>query len=253
LIESELFGHEKGSFTGASARKIGRFELADGATIFLDEIGELPLELQAKLLRIVQEGEFERLGGTKTIKVNVRILAATNRNLKAEVDKGMFREDLWYRLNVFPITVPPLRRRMEDVPQLVEHFVNALAKKVGKNITAISSATSKKLQSYSWPGNVRELANVIERAVINTQGSVLLIADQFEPASEELSTSTRTLEEVEKEYIIRILNEASWKIEGPNGAAKRLGLNPSTLRTRMVKFGIQKSIRATAGNSAALN
>jgi chemotaxis protein methyltransferase CheR len=253
LIESELFGHEKGSFTGALARKIGRFELADGATIFLDEIGELPLELQAKLLRIVQEGEFERLGGTKTIKVNVRILAATNRNLKAEVDKGMFREDLWYRLNVFPITVPPLRRRKEDVPQLVEHFVNALAKKVGKNITAISSATSKKLQNYSWPGNVRELANIIERAVINTQGSVLLIADQFEPATEELSTSTRTLEEVEKEYIIRILNEASWKIEGPNGAAKRLGLNPSTLRTRMVKFGIQKSIRATAGNSAALN
>ena len=251
LIESELFGHEKGSFTGATARKIGRFELADGGTIFLDEIGELPLELQSKLLRIVQEGEFERLGGTRTINVDVRILAATNRNLKAEVEKGTFREDLWYRLNVFPITVPPLRQRREDVPQLVGHFVNALSKKVGKNITAISAATSKKLQSYSWPGNVRELANVIERAVINAQGPVLHIADQFEATPEELSTSTRTLEEVEKEYIIRILDESSWKIEGPNGAAKRLGLNPSTLRTRMVKLGIQKSIRAIAGNSIA--
>lgn len=251
LIESELFGHEKGSFTGASARRIGRFELADGATIFLDEIGELPLELQAKLLRVVQEGEIERLGSTKTIKVNVRILAATNRNLKVEVEKGNFREDLWYRLNVFPITVPPLRQRKEDVPQLVEHFVGALSKKVGKNITAISASTSKKLQSYSWPGNVRELANVIERAVINAQSHVLHIADQFEPAPEELSASARTLEEVEKEYIIRILDEASWKIEGPNGAAKRLGLNPSTLRTRMVKLGIQKSIRATAGNTGA--
>jgi PAS domain S-box-containing protein len=253
LIESELFGHEKGSFTGASARKIGRFELADGGTIFLDEIGELPLELQSKLLRIVQEGEFERLGGTKTIKIDVRILAATNRNLKAEVEKGTFREDLWYRLNVFPITVPPLRQRREDVPQLVEHFVNALSKKVGKNITAISATTLKKLQSYSWPGNVRELANVIERAVINAQGPVLHIADQFEAAPEELSTSTRTLEEVEKEYIIRILDESSWRIEGPNGAAKRLGLNPSTLRTRMVKLGIQKSVRAIAGNPVASN
>jgi len=249
LIESELFGHEKGSFTGASARKIGRFELADGATIFLDEIGELPLELQAKLLRIVQEGEFERLGSTKTLKVNVRILAATNRNLKAEVEKGTFREDLWYRLNVFPITVPPLRQRREDVSQLVEHFVSTLSKKVGKNITAISSATSKKLQSYSWPGNVRELANVIERAVINAQSSVLHIADQFEPAPEASSISTSTLEEVEREYIIRILDETLWKIEGSNGAAKRLGLHPSTLRTRMVKLGIQKSIRAVAGNS----
>jgi transcriptional regulator with GAF, ATPase, and Fis domain len=152
---------------------------------------------------------------------------------------------------VFPITVPPLRQRREDVPQLIEHFVNALSKKVGKNINAISAATSQKLQSYSWPGNVRELANVIERAVINAQGPVLHIADQFEAAPEELSTSTRTLEEVEKEYIIRILNESSWKIEGPNGAAKRLGLNPSTLRTRMVKLGIQKTIRAIAGNPAA--
>ncbi len=253
LIESELFGHEKGSFTGASARKIGRFELADGATIFLDEIGELPLELQAKLLRVVQEGELERLGSTKTIKVDVRILAATNRNLKAEVENGNFREDLWYRLNVFPITVPPLRQRREDVPQLVEHFVSTLSKKLGKNITAISSATAKKLQSYSWPGNVRELANVIERAVINAQSSVLHIADQFEPAPENLPTSTRTLEEVEKEYIIHVLDETSWKIEGQNGAAKCLGLNPSTLRTRMVKLGIQKSIRASAANPASSN
>jgi PAS domain S-box-containing protein len=251
LIESELFGHEKGAFTGASARKIGRFELADGATIFLDEIGELPLELQAKLLRVVQEGEFERLGSTKTIKVDVRILAATNRNLKVETEKGTFREDLWYRLNVFPITVPPLRHRSEDVPKLVEHFVSALSKKVGKNINAVSATTSKKLQNYSWPGNVRELANVIERAVITAQGPVLQIADQLESAPEESTTSTRTLEEVEKEYIVNILDAVSWKIEGPNGAAKRLGLNPSTLRTRMAKLGIQRSLRAIAGNSHA--
>lgn len=253
LIESELFGHEKGSFTGASARKIGRFELADGATLFLDEIGELPLDLQVKLLRVVQEGEFERLGSTKTIKVDVRILAATNRNLKVEVEKGAFREDLWYRLNVFPITVPPLRQRSQDIPQLAEHFVSVLSKKGGKNIHAISSASAKKLQSYSWPGNVRELANVIERAMINSQGPVLHIADQLESATAESSTSTRTLDEVEKEHILRTLDEVSWKIEGPNGAAKRLGLNPSTLRTRMVKLGIQKSIRATAGNSHATN
>jgi formate hydrogenlyase transcriptional activator len=154
LIESELFGHEKGSFTGASARKIGRFELADGATIFLDEIGELPLELQSKLLRVIQEGELERLGSAKTIKVDVRLIAATNRNLKEEVEKGTFREDLWYRLNVFPITLPPLRQRKEDIPLMVEHFARVFSKKLGKNITSISSATMKKFQEHSWPGNI---------------------------------------------------------------------------------------------------
>jgi PAS domain S-box-containing protein len=250
LIESELFGHEKGSFTGASARKIGRFELADGATIFLDEIGELPLELQAKLLRVVQEGEFERLGSTKTIKVDARILAATNRDLKAEVEKGNFREDLWYRLNVFPISVPPLRQRKEDVPQLVEHFVSTLCKKAGKNITEISAATSRKLQNYRWPGNVRELANVIERSVINTQGSVLQIFEQFDQVPDGLSTSIKTLEEMERDYIGLILDECGWRIEGPDGAATRLGLNPSTLRTRMVKLGIQRRVRAIGYGTA---
>jgi PAS domain S-box-containing protein len=250
LIESELFGHEKGSFTGASARKIGRFELADGATLFLDEIGELPLELQSKLLRVIQEGEFERLGSSRTIKVDVRIIAATNRNMKTEIEKGAFREDLWYRLNVFPITVPPLRQRKEDIPPMVEHLVSGLSKKLGKRITSISSATLQKLQDYSWPGNVRELANVIERGVINAQGPVLHIADQFEqPPSQNVPGASRTLDEIEKEYIMRILEDTAWRIEGPNGAARILGLNPSTLRTRMVKLGIQKSKHTAAGGN----
>jgi formate hydrogenlyase transcriptional activator len=247
LIESELFGHEKGSFTGASARKIGRFELADGATLFLDEIGELPLDLQSKLLRVIQEGEFERLGSSKTISVDVRIIAATNRNMKTEIEKGAFREDLWYRLNVFPITVPPLRQRKDDIPPMVEHFVSSFSRKVGKDITAVSSATLKKLQDYSWPGNVRELANVIERGVINAQGPVLHIADRFEQASAaQLPGASKTLDEIEKEYITRILDDTAWRIEGPNGAARILGLNPSTLRTRMVKLGIQKNLSTTS-------
>ncbi len=241
LIESELFGHEKGSFTGALTRKIGRFELAHGATIFLDEIGELPLELQVKLLRVIQEGEFERLGSSKTLKADVRIIAATNRKLEQEVQKGLFREDLWYRLNVFPITVPPLRQRREDVPLLVEHYVRRLSKKLGKEITSIPPATLNTLCDYSWPGNVRELANVVERAVINTQGEVLRIVDHFEAIqAEELELSKKTLEETEREYITDILSDTSWRIEGPNGAARILGLNPSTLRTRMAKMGIQK-------------
>lgn len=247
LIESELFGHEKGSFTGASTRKLGRFELADGATLFLDEIGELPLDLQSKLLRVVQEGEFERLGGTRTVKVDVRIIAATNRNMKKEVELGNFREDLWYRLNVFPITVPPLRRRRGDIPPMVEHFVTSFSRKVGKEITAVSSATLKKLQEYSWPGNVRELANVIERGVINAQGPVLHIEDRFEQTPDpQLDVASRTLNELEKEYISRILDDTGWRIEGPSGAAKILGLHPSTLRTKMAKLGIQKSLQTTA-------
>jgi transcriptional regulator with GAF, ATPase, and Fis domain len=252
LIESELFGHEKGAFTGASARKLGRFELADGATLFLDEIGELPLELQVKLLRVIEESEFERLGSSRTVKVDVRIIAATNRNIKAEVAKGTFREDLWYRLNVFPITIPPLRQRREDIPAMIEHFVSGLSRKLGKPINSISSDTLKKLTDYSWPGNVRELANVVERAVINAQGTVLRIVDQFEqPKAEELTDSGRTLEQVEREYIIRVLDDNGWRIEGPNGAAKVLGLNPSTLRTRMVKLGIQKSIGTALGAQGA--
>ena len=242
LIESELFGHEKGSFTGASARKIGRFELASGATIFLDEIGELPLELQVKLLRVIQEGEFERLGSSKTIKVDARIIAATNRNLQTDIQNGLFREDLWYRLNVFPITVPPLKQRREDVPLLIEHFVSRFSKKLGKEITSVSPATMKAMRDYHWPGNIRELANVIERAVINAQGKVLRVADHFGAfPAEELSTSRKTLEEMERGYITGVLDDTGWRIEGPNGAAKILGLNPSTLRTRMAKLGIQKS------------
>lgn len=244
LIESELFGHEKGAFTGAVGRKQGRFELANGGTIFLDEIGELPPELQVKLLRVIQESEFERIGGSKTIKVDVRIIAATNRNLKNEVEEGTFREDLWYRLNVYPITMPPLRQRKEDIPLLVEHFVSTYAKKSGKSISSLSPRAMQSLQAHSWPGNVRELANVIERAVIHTPGSVLQIVDHFEQVAPDTLPSTQTLEEVERDYIIRTLENTGWRIEGPFGAAKILGLNPSTLRTRMAKLGIQRR-RAT--------
>jgi PAS domain S-box-containing protein len=248
LIESELFGHEKGAFTGALIRKIGRFELAAGATIFLDEIGELPPELQVKLLRVIQEGEFERLGGTRTIKVDVRIIAATNRNLRDEVQKGRFREDLWYRLHVFPITTPPLRQRVEDIPMLVEHFVSAFSKKMGKTITSVAPATLHALSAYSWPGNVRELANVIERAVINVSGSVLYISNISETVqAEEELPSKKTLEEMEREYMITVLDNTGWKIEGPLGAARILGLHPSTLRTRMSKLKIHKPQTGFAG------
>jgi PAS domain S-box-containing protein len=242
LIESELFGHEKGAFTGATARQLGRFEMASGGTIFLDEIGDLPLELQGKLLRVLQEGEFERLGSGKTIKVNVRVIAATNRNLPGEVQKGVFREDLWYRLNVFPLTVPPLRERTEDIPLLVEAFARKFSKELGKPIKAISPAALKALQDYSWPGNIRELANVIERAIINTEGEILRLADQLNrPRATEIPPLQQTLIELERQYILRILEETGWRIEGPKGAARILGLNPSTLRTRMAKLGIQKS------------
>ena len=243
LIESELFGHEKGAFTGAVSRKPGRFELANGGTLFLDEIGEMPLELQPKLLRVLQDGEFERLGSSQTVKVDVRVIAATNRNLYVDVQKGLFREDLWFRLNVFPITVPPLRQRKEDIPLLVNYFVNQYVKKIGKRIESIATGTMKALTLYSWPGNVRELANVIERAVINSQGTVLQLADKLEPlVSESLSSANgRTLAEMEREIILKRLEETGWKIEGPNGAAQSLGLYPSTLRNRMSKLGILKS------------
>jgi PAS domain S-box-containing protein len=247
LIESELFGHEKGAFTGATARKIGRFELADGATIFLDEIAELPMELQVKLLRVIQEGEFERLGSSKTIKVAVRIIAATNRNLNKAVSEGRFREDLWYRLNVFPITVPPLRQRREDIPLLVEHFFRRFSKSMGKTMRSVSPTTLKILHDYSWPGNIRELANTIERAVINARGPVLEITDNLETVEgEQLRSVTKTLEEMERDYIIRILEARTWRIDGRNGAARILGMNPSTLRTRMSKLGIQKPLSRSA-------
>jgi formate hydrogenlyase transcriptional activator len=242
LIESELFGHEKGAFTGASARKLGRFELANGGTLFLDEIGEMPLELQPKLLRVLQEGEFERLGSSQTVKVDVRVIAATNRKLNEDVQTGMFREDLWFRLNVFPVTLPPLRQRKEDIPLLVKYFVNQYVKKIGKPIQSIAPGTMKALQEYSWPGNVRELANVIERAVINAQGPALHLADKLEPALSVNSSSSngKSLAEIEREIILQRLEETGWKIEGPNGAAQSLGLYPSTLRNRMSKLGILK-------------
>ena len=248
LIESELFGHEKGAFTGAGARKIGRFELADGGTIFLDEIGELPLESQVKLLRVIQEGEIERVGGSKTLHIDVRIIAATNRDLKAEVDKGTFRQDLWYRLNVFPITVPPLTQRREDIPLLVEHFVEKSATKFSKTIKSVPAKTMQRLQAYSWPGNIRELANVIERAVIHSQGNVLHLADRFDEPRNGGESSPQSLETVERDYIVRTLENTGWRIEGPHGAAKVLGLNPSTLRTRMAKLQIQRR-----GASAEIN
>jgi PAS domain S-box-containing protein len=239
LIESEFFGHEKGAFTGAGARKLGRFELADRGTIFLDEVGELPLDLQVKLLRVVQEGEFERVGGSRTVKVNVRLITATNRNLKMEVDHGRFRQDLWYRLNVFPITVPPLRQRREDVSLLVEHFVSRAAKRLGKNITSISWRTMQSLQQHSWPGNVRELCNVIERAVIGAQGPMLDFVEHFDLVKDD-STAPLTLQEMERNYILRILESTGWRVEGPYGTAKILGLNASTLRARMHKLGIER-------------
>ena len=238
LMESELFGREKGAFTGADTRQIGRFEVANGSTLCLDEIGELPLEAQAKLLRAIQNNEFERLGSSHTIKVDVRIVATTNRNLEEEIRKGRFRQDLYYRLNVFPITVPPLRQRKEDIPLLVEAFIERYARKLGKQITSIQKETMRALQDYPWPGNVREVESVLERAVILCTGPVLQLADKLEIASLPLSSTVRTLEETERTQILKTLTETRWRIEGKDGAAAILGLNPSTLRARMHKLGI---------------
>jgi formate hydrogenlyase transcriptional activator len=238
LIESELFGREKGAFTGADTRQVGRFEVANGSTLCLDEIGELPPEAQAKLLRAIQHNEFERLGSSHTIKVDARIVATTNRNLEEEVRRGRFRQDLYYRLNVFPITVPPLRQRTEDIPLLVQAFIERYARKLGKQITSIQKETMKVLQDYPWPGNVRELESVLERAVILCPGPVLQLADKLEISSLPLSSAVRTLEEMERNQIVKILSETRWRIEGKDGAAAILGLNPSTLRARMHKLGI---------------
>jgi PAS domain S-box-containing protein len=244
LIESELFGHEKGAFTGAVARKLGRFELANNTTLFLDEIGELPFDLQVKLLRVIEEGEFERLGGTQTIKINARIIAATNRNLEKEMKEGRFRADLWYRLNVYPITVPPLRERTVDIPMMVVHFVEKYSKQLGKTIQKIPAGLVEALKNYKWPGNVRELQHVIERAVINSLETTLQLADDFGGATIPQAPAmarNKTLEELEREYILEILAKTGWKIEGRSGAAEILNLNPNTLRSRMKKLGIQKA------------
>jgi DNA-binding NtrC family response regulator len=241
LVESELFGRERGAFTGSDARQIGRFELADGGTIFLDEIGEMPMELQSKLLRVIQDGEFERLGSPRTIKTDVRIIAATNRSLEEEIRNGRFREDLYYRLNVFPITMPPLRLRTDDIPLLVNHFVAKFNKKIGKRIETVTKDTLAALQQYHWPGNVRELESVIERAVIVSQGSALQVLDRFdtfrqteEPEGQEI----KVLVDLERDHILNVLKKTAWRIEGKNGAAGILGLNASTLRARMRKYGI---------------
>ena len=248
LIESELFGHEKGAFTGATAKKLGRFELAHQATLFLDEIGELSLDLQSKLLRVIEEGEFERLGSSKTIKVDVRVIAATNRNLEKEMQAGRFREDLWYRLNVFTITVPPLRERTEDVPLLVKHFVEFFNKAFGKSLNKIPTSVIESLQHYHWPGNVRELKHVIERAAINSTGNTMQLAEAFASpvfspllaADNSGSVSFLSLEEMERQHTLRVLAKVGWKIEGMGGAAEILDINPGTLRSRMKKLGIRK-------------
>jgi formate hydrogenlyase transcriptional activator len=238
LIESELFGREKGAFTGADTRQVGRFEIANGSTLCLDEIGELPLEVQAKLLRVIQHNEFERLGSSHTIKVDARIVATTNRNLEKEVRKGRFRQDLYYRLNVFPITVLPLRQRKDDIPLLVEAFIERYARKLGKKITSVPRKTMKTLQDYPWPGNVRELESVLERAVILYSGPTLQLADRLDISSPPLSSAIRTLEEVERNQIEKFLSETRWRIEGKDGAVAILGLHPSTLRARMHKLKI---------------
>ena len=235
LVESELFGREKGAYTGALAHQAGRFDIADQSSIFLDEIAELSLEVQAKLLRVLQEGEFERLGSPRTIKVNVRLIAATNRDLAEEVRKGRFRQDLFYRLNVFPIKIPALRDRQEDIPLLVWKFVEEFCLKMGKRITKIPRKTMESLQGHGWPGNVRELRNVIERSVIISPGDTLRVPQLQEL---QLAGQSLTLADTEREHILRVLEKTLWHIKGPNGAAGKLGLKPSTLYTRMQKLGI---------------
>jgi len=239
LIESELFGREKGAFTGALTRELGRFELANGSTILLDEVGELPIELQSKLLRVLQEGEFERLGSSKTIKVDVRVIAATSRNLQQAVQEGKFREDLFYRLNVFPITVPPLRERQEDIPSLVWHFLDLLCQRMGRSIETVHSATMDAFKSYYWPGNIRELRNVIERFLITSTGTVFRAKLPLVAAAE-ADTRPQTFEEVERNYLLRIMEMVGWRVRGEGGAAQILGLKPTTLESRMQKLGISR-------------
>jgi transcriptional regulator with GAF, ATPase, and Fis domain len=241
LLESELFGHEKGAFTGAIMRKIGRFELADKGTLFLDEIGDIPLELQAKLLRVLQEQEFERLGSTHTQRVNVRLVAATNRDLKQMVAQKHFRSDLYFRLNIFPVTVPALRKRREDIPLLVDAFVKDCACQMGRHIETIPVETMKALIRYDWPGNVRELQNFIERAVILSPGTVLCAPLDCLTGGEQLGPSEpMTLEEAECDHILKTLGETNWVIGGPKGAAERLGLKRTTLISKMRRLGLSR-------------
>jgi transcriptional regulator with GAF, ATPase, and Fis domain len=255
LIENELFGRDRGAYTGATAPQAGRFELASGGTVFLDEIGELPMELQPRLLRVLQEGEVERLGSVRTVRVDVRVVAATNRNLVDEVRQGRFRRDLFYRLNVFPITLPPLRDRREDLPALVHHLCDRLGRRLGRPISRMTAGTLPALERYDWPGNIRELENVLQQAIILSHDGVLDLAD-FIGQSIEIDRTTPGLErsqalvDVERDYIRRVLDSARWRIEGAAGAADVLGLRSSTLRTRMQKLGLQRSSQAVSRSAS---
>ena len=240
LLESELFGHEKGSFTGAYAQKLGRFELAHKGTLFLDEIGEIPLELQSKLLRAIQEQELERLGGNRTIHVDIRLVAATNRSLKQMVDEGKFRSDLYYRLHVFPLTVPPLRERRLDIPLLVRHFTQKYAARLNREIEEVPTATIEDLSKYDWPGNIRELQHIIERSVILTSGNVLQVAIPQSTQACVLQAGSPD-EETEREQVLRALVEAGGKVSGTRGAAVRLGMPRTTLQSRMKKLNIKRA------------
>ena len=245
LLESELFGHERGAFTGAVGQKVGRFEMAHQGTLFLDEVGDIPLELQPKLLRVLQEQEFERVGGTKTIKVDVRMVAATHRDLAKMVADGRFREDLYYRLNVFPVTLPPLRERSDDIPRLVAHFTQRFARRMGRRIESIPPETMDALVRYRWPGNIRELQNIIERAVIlspggDASGSPRRPTAVPTPAAAP-ATAAVTLADAEREHIVSILDDTNWVLGGPNGAAARLGMKRSTLQWKMKRLGISRS------------
>ncbi len=264
LIESELFGHEKGAFTGATDRRIGRFELAHGGTIFLDEIGDMPADVQAKLLRVLQEHEFERVGGSSLIKVDVRVIAATNRELLRSVSEGTFRQDLYYRLNVFPVQLPPLRERRDDIPPLVHYFVRRFSLKIGRKIARIHRNTMERLTNYGWPGNVRELENVIERAIILSRGTELEVAPDVLPETAAVAhrqspgpraaqdekrsevSSPQSIDQVERNHILEVLIRTNWRIEGTDGAAALLNLNPSTLRSRMKKLGVKRSAQAVS-------
>ncbi len=253
LVESELFGHEKGAFTGALHQRIGRFELANGGTIFLDEVGELPPDVQVKLLRVLQEREFERVGSSRPIRADVRIIAATHRNLPEEVKAGRFRADLYYRLSVFPLKVPPLRERASDIPLIVEHLVAKSARKLGKVLRGVTAPTLDRLVRYPWPGNVRELENVIERAAIVARGPLIEIDESLAPETRDPAgpSGAATLEEVERAHILSVLRTANWSVSGERGAATVLGLNPSTLRSRMQKLGIRRPIGGAAPNAPA--
>jgi formate hydrogenlyase transcriptional activator len=246
LIESELFGREKGAFTDARSTQVGRCELAHGGTLFLDEIGELPADIQSKLLRVLQYGQFERLGSPRTIRVNVRIIAATNRSLIDEVKAGRFRRDLYYRLNVFPITMPPLRERQCDLPSLARYLIARLARKHQRHIESVPSEMFENLATYDWPGNVREFENVLERAIITSPDTRLELVDVLTPdTAEAFASPTNLMVDVERTHILRMLHASEWRIEGPHGAARALGMKPSTLRSRMRRLGVTRLRRAS--------